>query len=214
MAVTEWPNGIPVLDERGFPVLLADVPNAGVSNPAPGQVSGNPLHDIHSGKFGSGGGDPSQTGPPNTDALAVARMMDAVRQAARSLTAIDDNTVAKFLSQRSIAPDQVDAAAFLQAVLEQRNNDVVDILDQQIRSGGPIMRGSWVRVNSPRGFLKKLIGSLSASDVSVVMHRLEAMGHDEKAVHDFFAGKIPDQQHAEAVASKPPQPTPPPKENA
>ena len=203
-----------VLDENGYPVLvvLADVPNAGVSKTDPNATSGNPRHDVHSGKFGAGGpGQQPQKTPPNTSQLDYARMLDAVRQAARSLKGIDQANIQKFLDRRAIAPDQVDVAQFLRLVMDQRNNDVIDIIDQQFRSGGPIQRGSWVRVSTPRGNLKKLTGSLAPEDVSIVMHRLEAMGHTAKDINKFFAGQIPSEVHQAATKQKPPLPQPVPK---
>lgn len=170
-----------VLDLEGFPVLFAEAA-------APAEAP------------------PAENPPPATEDLSDHRMHDAARQAARGLNVIDDISMEKYLTKRAVDHEQVDREKFSRMVRDQRNHDVVDILDQHLRSGGPRMRGAWVRVVSPRGHLGKLIASLSPADVSVVMHRLQAMGHDEEAIHKFFAGRIADEDHAAAVSVKPAQP--------
>jgi hypothetical protein len=169
-----------VLDLEGFPVLFAEQEAV----------------------------TPEENPPPDTTDLSDVRMHDAARQAARGLNTIDDNSMEKYLTKRAVDHESVDREKFVRMVRDQRNHDVVDIIDQHLRTGGPRMRGAWVRVVSPRGYLGKLVASLSPADISIVMHRLQAMGHDEEAIHKFFAGRIAEEDHAVAVTAKPAQPVP------
>ena len=177
-------------DDKG--VQLADVPNAGASRVDPNAVSGNPRHDVRSGKFGSGGGGQQRGTPPpaNVDPLEWARMQDAVRDAAREFDDFDEGDVAEFLKARARDPSVVDNAAFLLMVRQQHINDIADILDQQLRTSGSLPSGKRkVRVSAPRGYMKRALAGLNADEVAQVMSRLEARGHDRTRVDDFFDRK-------------------------
>jgi hypothetical protein len=182
------------MDETGCPVMLADVPGAGVSRVDPDATSGNPRHDIRSGKFGRGGAGGRREPPPaNVDPIEYARMIDAVRDAAREFDSPDVGDVKEFLAGRAKAPDKVDIQQFLTLVQEQRKSDAVDILDQQLRSSGVLPRGRRkVRVAAPRGYVRRLIGSLDGDQLGEIMHRLAAKGHDPEDVDKFFNGKVKD----------------------
>lgn len=187
------------LDEHGMPVMLADVPNAGVSRADPNAPSGNPNHDVRSGKFGEGGGGRAQQGPqapPNADPVEWGRFLDAVREAAREFDSPDIGDIQDFLKGRAKNPAQVDAEQFLSAVNEQRISDLVDILDQQLRSGGVLPRNrKRVTLKAPRGFLKRALNSLDDSRVAELGHRLEAMGHPPEEVDAFLKGRVNEKRH-------------------
>ena len=88
-----------VRTDKGLPVMFADVPNSGAATIAAGQRSGNDAHDTRSGKFASKSKTPEKkTPPPNTDPNEYARMWAAVREAARSLDALDEASVKAFLA--------------------------------------------------------------------------------------------------------------------
>lgn len=187
------------LDEHGFPVLLADVPGSGVSKVDTNAASGNPRHDTRSGKFGEGGQRAQQgpTAPPNADPVEWARFLDAVREAAREFDAPDIGDIQDFLKGRAKDPARVDAEAFLKAVTEQRLADIVDLLDQQMRSGSPMMGRNRrrVQIKAPKGFLKRAISQLDESSLAELGHRLEAMGHDPAEVDAFLKGRTKPEQH-------------------
>lgn len=173
-------------------VELADVPGSGVSKTDPNARSGNPNHDTRSGKFGGGGGGGGQkvTPPANTDPLEYARMIDAVRDMAREFDDFDEGDVQEFIKGRANSPDTVDIQAFLKMAQEQRKNDLVDLLDEAIRSGGSLTRARRrVKIRAPRGFVRKAVKGLDGDTMAEIMHRLEAKGHDESAVEAFFDGR-------------------------
>lgn len=174
-------------------IALADVPNAGVSTKDPNAKSGNPNHDVNSGKFGDGSQPKQKTDrPPNTSVEEYARMMDAVREAAREFDNPQEGDIREFLAGRAKAPDQVDVQNFIEMVNAQRLNDLVDMLDQQLRQSGPLARGRRkVRVSAPRGYVRKYLRSADSPLVQQLSMRLVAMGHNEGDVKSFFNQKVP-----------------------
>jgi hypothetical protein len=191
-------------DDKGN-IVLADVPNANVARIASGQKSGNKRHDVRSGKFGAGGASRQRKpDPPNTtDSAGYHRMLDAVRAAAREFDDPSQADIADFIKARATNPDQVDIAQFFQMVVDQRRADLVDLLDHQLRSNGPLASGRRkVRLAAPRGYMKRLLGSMKPEDLSFVMHRLEALGHPSAKVEEFFKGRVKDDTHATAVEQK------------
>jgi hypothetical protein len=183
-------------DKNG--VRLADVPGSGVSRVDPNATSGNPRHDTRSGKFGAGGGGGGQrrTPPANVDPVEYARMLDAVREAAREFEDPDEGDIRDFLKGRARSPEQVDVTNFLQQVVDQRKNDLVDWIDQQMRSSGPLRRGRRrVRISVPKGYIRRLLGKMDDNALAEIHHRLEAMGHDRSEVERFFEGRIKDDRH-------------------
>lgn len=174
-------------------IRLADVPGSGVSRVASGQRSGNPRHDTRSGKFGAGGGQGGSApkrqvpAPANVDPLQYARMLDAVRDAARQLGVIDEASITEFIQGRANSPDQVDIANFMAMVQEQRKADLVDILDSSMRGS---LKGRKIKLSAPRGHVKALMRALGSDEVAEVMTRLEAMGHDRADVDRFFDGRV------------------------
>jgi hypothetical protein len=194
-----------VLDERGNPVLLADVPNAGVSRQDPNAKSGNPRHDVRSGKFGAGGGG-GKNQPQRPDNIASVdwfRMLDAVREVARQADNLTEADLRDFISARAQNPKAVNLQNFQQLIDQQRIADLVDILDGQMRKDGLRVSGRRnVRLVAPKGHVKKMISNLSEQDLAEVAHRLEARGHDAKHVDEWLVQKRihPDKQQAVRTA--------------
>jgi hypothetical protein len=167
---------------------LADVPGAGISRKDPNARSGNPRHDIRSGKFGGGGpSDKPRPVPANVDALAYVRMLDAARTAARRFDTVDEATVQTFIDERANAPEQVDIANFMAMVNEQRKADLVDIIDSAMRETEP---GEKISLHAPPGLVASYMRALGADQVQEVMSRLEGMGHEQKEVQQFFDSRI------------------------
>jgi hypothetical protein len=166
---------------QGIRIELASVPNSGQSRIATTQRSGNPRHDTRSGKFGQGGGGRQRPLPnENVDRLSYARMLDAVRNAARSLGDLSSGTVEQFIKDHAQAPDQVDLGQFLQQVLDQRKTDMIDLLDHQISGGG---QKSPVRLISSGGQITQMLGQMQDTDIQEVHDRLLALGHTEDEIN-------------------------------
>jgi hypothetical protein len=166
-------------------VLLADVPGSGVARADTNTTSGNPNHDTRSGKFGAGGGSGNRSTPPaNTDPHEYGRMLDAVREAARTIEDPNDKNIKSFVDARAAAPDQVDIAQFLQAVRDQRISDMIDMLDQQLRG-----TRHTVRLVASAVYMKRILRALTPEEVATISHRLQAMGHDAKQIDRYFADK-------------------------
>lgn len=190
-----------VLDDQGFPVLLADVPDAGTSKVDPNAKSGNPRHDVRSGKFGSGGGGGRGVpAPPNIEAVDWFRMLDAVREAARQGEGLTEADLRDFIAARAKNPRAVNLQNFMQLVQQQKLADLVDILDGQMRKDGLRVSGrKSIRVIAPRGFVKKSIGTLPEGDLAQVAHRLEARGHDPQDVDEWLVQRRVHPDKHEAV---------------
>lgn len=173
-------------------ILLADVPDSGVVKRDPDTRSGNPYHDAVSGKFTSGGRRRARPvdRPANVDPAEYQRMLDAVRDAAREFDNPDEGDLREFIAGRANSPDQVDLQNFMRLVIEQRKNDLVDVLDQLMRKSGPLRLGRRkVRVSAPKGFVRKTLNSLQPSDLANIMHRLQARGHSEESIKRFFQNR-------------------------
>lgn len=165
---------------------LADVPNAGVVRRDANARSGNPSHDVRSGKFGAGGNQkPGKrtAAPPNTDPVAYKRMLDAARDAARSLGTIDEANIQAFIQDRAQAPETVDIANFMATVQEARKAYVLDVLDDALRDA----EGSkTIKVSAPDGVVAEYMRALGSDVVAEIMTRLEGMGHDRSEVDRIF----------------------------
>lgn len=167
---------------------LADVPGAGIARRDTDTRSGNPAHDIRSGKFGGGGARPQRRPiPANTDPLAYSRMLDKVREAARTLDTVDEQAVQSFIDDRANAPEQVDIQNFMNMVTEQRKADLLDIIDTSMREAEP---GERIRISAPPGLLRSYMRALGPDHVAEIMTRLEGMGHKKAEVNAFFDSRI------------------------
>ena len=94
-------------------------------------------------------------------------------------------------------------------VREQHVTDLIDILDQQMRSGGMKRFGRrMVKVQAPRGYVRRALAGLEEGEIESIMHRLAARGHDEAEVDKFLDRKVgeertegPKQRRAQVAAS-------------
>lgn len=182
-----------IVEVDGFPVLFANVPNAGVARTATATKSGNPKHDVRSGKFGGGGGGGDKPGlhpPANVDPHEWHRMLAAVRDAAREFDHPAEADIKEFLKGRVKDVGQVDLAGFVEMVRHQRLSDLADLLDQQFRARGPMKQGRRkVRVAAPRGFLRKALKDLTPEDVKQLVDTIVSRGHDQADVQKWFDDK-------------------------
>lgn len=197
------------IDDKGFPILtLADVPNAGASTKDPDAASGNPQHDVRSGKFASGSqqGDPQENIPANTDdAQAFLRQQDAVRDIAREMDELASGDIQELLAGRLTRPlSQEEMSQFLQSVRQQRINDLVDMLDWQFRNLiETVKRGRRrVRLTAPRGWIRKTFNAMSDDEVLSVINRLEARGHSREDLQRTILGRIRKKDRADALGAR------------
>lgn len=199
---------IRTIDENGFPLFLANVPNSGASTVDPDAASGNPQHDTASGKFGKGSaqGDPVPEAPANTqDVQAYLRQLDAVRDLAREMDDVDAGDIQDFLAGRLKRPlEQAELDQFLAQVRLQRVNDLVDMLDYQFRGliAGVKTARRKVKVSAPRGWTRKVFNGLSDDEVLSVINRLEARGHSREDLSKTVLGRIRKKERADAIGAR------------
>ena len=181
-------------------LLLADVPGSGSSRIDPNARSGNPRHDTRSGKFGVGSGVNKRQveAPANVDPMAYKRQLDAVRDAARQLDSLDEESALNFLKGRATAPEQVDIANFLAMITEQRKADLIDIADASLRES----TDGKIHVVAPEGVVREHISQLGAAAVGEIMERLEAMGHKPAEIRKFFDNRIEEVEEAERSSGR------------
>lgn len=183
-------------DSNGFPVLLADVAPAGVSKIDPNAKSGNPRHDVRSGKFSPGGGPKKRTDPPaNVTRVDYARMTDAVREAARQIPDLDEAKLMAFIQKRAQNPAAVNIQAFMQMVSSQQMSDIVDVVAAQV---GKV---SGLKLTAPRGYLKKVLAGRSEDDIAEILERLQARGVDPEVANKFMFGRKAPKPKVEASDS-------------
>lgn len=169
------------LDDRGYPILL----QVGVDHPT---KSGNPAH-VPAGQEGGGRfakrtkADQAVTtrGTAGATPEELARRFDAVREAAREFEVFADQDVKEWLRGRINKPfTQAEVDAFLADVRAQQLSDLVDVLDQNER--GKLRGRRHVRVTAPKGYVRKLLGTLEDMELKVLVGRLRARGWDDKQV--------------------------------
>lgn len=162
-------------DEAGFPLFLADSPR---SHPPRRTLPDDSRTEIVTPDATSG---PAEWG----------RYHDAVREASRSYDNPQEGDIHHFLNARARHPDRVDVAAFGEAVRRQRTADLVDILDHHMRRDGSLPRGSrHIRVQAPKGYVRKALRNSSPEEVAHVRHRLTSIGHSQEHVDKFLSARI------------------------
>lgn len=197
-----------LVDDNGYPILLADVPNSGASTVDPDATSGNPRHDTSSGKFGSGAaqGDPVEGLPANVDDQnAYFRQLDAVRDIAREMDDIASGDIQDLLAGRLKRPlEQAEIDQFLASVRAQRLNDLVDMLDASFRSLiDTVKQGRRkVKVTAPRGWVRKVFNGLTDDEILSVVNRLEARGHKREDLQRTVLGRIRKADRKDALGAR------------
>lgn len=119
------------------------------------------------------------------------RYHDAVREASRSFDNPDVGDIHHFLNARARHPEKVDAPAFHEAVKRQRMADLVDMTDHHMRRDGSLPRGHrHVRVQAPKGYLRRALRQSSPEDVAHLRHRLGAIGHSSEHVDKYLSDRV------------------------
>lgn len=172
-------------DERGL--RLAD---------APGAVADPPATEEASLPADKKEGDSSAAS--KTEHM---RMMDAVREAAREYDTPTEADIREFVQGRAKDPSKVDIQKFLEMTMDQRQADLIDLLDNHLRQVGPMKRGRRkVRISAPRGYLRRLMRNMDSDSIAQVALRLQSMGHDSETVKDILTRKHGEKKAAEVDA--------------
>jgi hypothetical protein len=163
-------------DEKGFPVLFAT--RESNSDKTPRHLTDHPRSEIITPSATSG---PAEWG----------RYHDAVREAARSFDHPQEGDIHHFLNARARNPELVDVPAFSEAVGRQRQADLVDVLDHHLRRDGSLPRGSrMVRVQAPKGYLRRALRQSSPEDLAHLRHRLTSIGHKQEHVDKYIGDRV------------------------
>jgi hypothetical protein len=166
------------IDEKGFPVLFAVQTETPPKKKRASEPGNENLPDLVTPDATSG---PAEWG----------RYHDAVREAARSFDNPDVGDVHHFLNARARHPERVDAPSFHEAVRRQRMGDLVDILDHHMRRGGSLPRGHrMVRVQAPKGYVRRALRQSSPEDIAHIRHRLRSIGHSQENVDQHISDRI------------------------
>lgn len=129
------------------------------------------------------------------------RYHDAVREAARSLDAPQEGDIKHFLNARARNPEKVDVPAFHEAVKRQRMADLFDVTDHHMRREGSLPRGArMVRVQAPRGYIRRTLRNSSPEDLAHLRHRLHAIGHHPDNVDKFLSDRVAPDMWDQAVS--------------
>lgn len=157
------------LDERGFPVMLATEVAVTPAAPKP---------------------TPPSTRPAAVDHAEWARRQDAVRDAAREFDDLTEQDLKERLRGVTSKPlEDGDLAQFRVDVRAAVLDDLTDILDHRVQ--GKLRGRRTVRVQAPRGYMKKALRSLDANEANQLEGRLRARGWTDKQIKDDLWGKMP-----------------------
>lgn len=155
------------LDQAGFPVIRMAIPDV-VKLPAlvPSVKPATTKHD------------------------EWARRQDAVRDAAREfedLSSQDIKERLKGLTNKPLADPDIEQ--FKIDTRAAAKDDLVDILDQTTR--GKLRGRRTVRVNAPRGYVKKMMRTVTAPEADELETRLKARGWAPEQIKSGLRDKLP-----------------------
>jgi len=171
-----------------------------------GARSGNKNFDPGSGRFakGSGGTSPTQdiqvnpivvnrSGlPQGVDQAVWEKRLDTVREAAREFEEMDASDVTDFLAGRVQDLSQVNVDQFLADVRAQRLDDLVDILDDKVRS-------STVRIKAGQRWTNKVFNGLTDTEAQSVVTRLLNRGWSADQIKKHVTSKVKDESRRQAL---------------
>lgn len=146
-----------------------------------------------------------RTGKPDgVDDREWERRVDAIRDAAREMDFQSEADLREFLQGRASDPDLVDLEAFRRDVDEQRVDDLIDILDYNLREKVNGMRRSrrWVRLVAPKGWTQRVFASLEDDDILTVAGRLERRGWKKHDLIDHVIGRVANEERRGAIISR------------
>lgn len=125
------------------------------------------------------------------------RRSDAVRTLAREFDEVDHGDIREFLvgrTTRELSDEEV--GQIRHDVIGQRVSDIADIFDEQLRSTSERLKRSrrTVRVQAPRGWLRRAFNSLDERAVGQVAARLLQRGHDPDAIKEKVVSRHKDDE--------------------
>lgn len=134
-------------------------------------------------------------------AAEYGRYHDAVREASRSFDNPQEGDIHQFLQARARHPEKVDVSAFHEAVKRQRTADLVDILDAHMRRSGSLPRGArMVRVQAPKGYVRRALRQSSPEELAHLRHRLNSIGHSQENVDAHLSDRVAPDMWDQATA--------------
>lgn len=158
------------VDDRGYPILFASSSDSPAVLPS---------------KHGLGGFDISEQ----------SRRHDAVREAAREFESYSAQDLTEWLkgkTKRDLSQAEIDS--FLNDVREQQLSDLVDIVDHGSRG---VLRGRrTVRIQAPKGYVKKTLKSLNDDELSALIDRLQSRGWDQQMIWSQLSKHLPESKLA------------------
>lgn len=202
-----------IRDSTGYPVMV-EMPRVreerlmfAATVRDPDTRSGNPNHDIATGRFGEGSNAKKKEASAPSDAPTSVRdpsldkRLDAVRDAARENDSLDVGDLKEFLAGRTNRqPTDAELAELLAEVKSARLDDLLDVLDNQLRGRVENMKRSrrTVRVQAPKGWVKRVFNGLDDDEVRSLVGRLEAKGWDQDDLKKHVIGRVRDEGRREA----------------
>lgn len=123
-----------------------------------------------------------------------ARRQDIVRDAAREFESFTPQDIKEWLrgkTNRVLGEEEFKSFAI--DVRAQQMDDLVDILDHQ--QHGPLRGRRSVRVQAPKGYVRKTLNSLSDVELKTVARRLKARGWADKSLKTLQS-KLPERRQA------------------
>jgi hypothetical protein len=179
-----------------------------------GAQSGNPNADPGSGRFAPKGNvdvpaainqNPvavSRSGlPQGTTVETWEKRLDAVRDAAREFDAMDAGDAQDFLNGRVQDLSQVNVDQFLVDVRAHRLDDLVDILDTQLRTkvAGMLRSRRYVRVNAPKGWTNRVFAGLTDPEIQRVVTRLTDRGWKSADLKKYIISRVKDEGRRQSL---------------
>lgn len=142
--------------------------------------------------------------PEGVDDREWERRVDAVRDAAREMDFLSEADLREFLQGRAANPEIVDIEAFQRDVDEQRIDDLVDILDYNLREKVNGMRRSrrWVRLVSPKGWTQRVMAQMGDDDLLTISRRLERRGWKRDDLVEHVINRVSDEARRESIAKR------------
>lgn len=130
--------------------------------------------------------------PDGVDEVKFTKRLDAIRDAARATGDLDEDSVKAFLKDRVENIDQVNLPAFIADAREQRLDDLLDILDQQLRGKvkSALAARNEVQVKAPKAWAKRVFAGLTDQEVIKLVVRLEGRGWDAEDLTKHIIGRI------------------------
>ena len=180
-------DGLKLVDDRfEFETATAD--------PEAAATSGGEAHDSPDGTQPSQrttSHKPDDVSPEEWD-----RRANAIRTLAREFDELDHGDIREYLegrTTRELTDEEI--GQIKHDIMAHRVSDITDVLDEQLRSTSERMRRArrTVRVQAPRGWMRKAFGTLDERAVGQVAARLIQRGHEPEVVKEKVIGRVKDE---------------------